>query len=145
MHLSIQSSNTTIRKIYRHFDIQLKTQFPTIEDDNNLKIKLFDIIRNYTEKYNFGKNKFRMRTIVQIKDLCVGDFIEIGYTPPSIKYLKDYPELSGIVIYVDNDNNDGLIYSNEHGTETVYSIVRDYRGYCYDNSNLLFYDIRKCE
>jgi hypothetical protein len=143
MHLSIQSSNKTIKEIFRNFDIELKNHFPTIEEYNNLKFKLFNC--NYGGKYNLEKNKCKGKKSVQIKDLCVGDFVEIEYIPPSIKYLKDYPDLRGIVIYIDHNNHDGLIYSIEGETEIIYSIARDYCGYGYDYSHILFYNIRKFE
>jgi hypothetical protein len=143
MHFSIQSSNKTIKEIFRNFNIELKNHFPTTEEYNNLKLKLSN--SEYNRKYNFEKKKFNVKKSTQIKDLYVGDFVEIEYIPPSIKYLKDYPELRGIVIYVDYNNNDALIYSNENNIETIYSIARDYCGYGYDYSHILFYNIRKYE
>ncbi len=148
MFFDIQSSYITIKKLFSFFDIKISSN-PTSEEYKILEEKLDEIIKNnFMEKMLFSspKNNFQ-KSNVQIMDINLGDFIEIEYIPPSIKYLNDYPKLSGIVIYIDANNNDGLIYSNKRGLEIISSFSRSYcgYGYGYDLSHIFLYHITRYE
>lgn len=141
MYFDIQSTNETIKKLFNNFNIKIGVH-PNLDDYKKLGEKLKDIIKIYNDE---NKNNFIKSPIAEIKNLCLGDYIEISYIPPSIKYLNDYPKLYGIVIYIDIDNNDGLIYSNNGVYEKIYSITRNYCGYGYDASHILIYHITRYE
>ncbi len=143
MYFDIQSSNKTIKKLFNYFDINAKN-FPDLQDYYKLGEKLKDIIKKYHTE-NICENNFLKSSITDFKNLCLGDFIEIEYTPPSIKHLNDYPKLYGIVIYIDNDNNDGLIYSNDNFHEQIQSISRKYCGYGSNTSHLHMFHITRYE
>jgi hypothetical protein len=146
MYFDIQSSNITIKKLFNFFDIKINKN-PTQEDYQKLEEKLYDIVkRKYDENiYDINNGQKFKKSTVQITNICLGDFIEIKYTPPSVKYINDYPQLSGIVIYIDPDNNDGLIYSNNCGFEIIYSFSRSHHGCGSNFSHIFLYHFIKYE
>lgn len=146
MYFDIQSSEQTVKTLFNNFNIKTGNN-PNVEDYKKLDAKLRDMIDiYYNEKiYDSNYKKNLSKSSIGIHNLCIGDLIEIEYIPPSMKYLNDYPKLYGIVIYIDIDNNDGLIYSNNGVYEKIYSITRNYCGYGYDASHILIYHITRFE
>jgi hypothetical protein len=127
MILNIHSSSPTIKKIYdklniKHIDDHID---PDIIGD---KLKEYIIDNLYDELYNQILTKSMNNNCnfvtVNISDLKIGDFVHIQYTSMSYKYIDSYENISGIVIFVDKDNNDALILSSINNTYMINSFVK---------------------
>ena len=102
---NVFSNDSTIQKFIDFYNtLKPEKEF----EDNN---EIFEYISKRIVKNKLWKN---------YSNLNIGKKIDVMYITCSQKYIDDYPSLSGVIIFSDDENEDYIFVNNN----TIYSVSR---------------------
>lgn len=122
MNLNICPTQSTINKIIEEFKITLQED-ENIYTSEEFKKKLIErtyllLLDDFVGEYVDSKK------YLNVNDLNVGDKVCVEYMPYSQRYIPNYPPVNGMILFLDYEKRDGLIYTyDEYGKEMVQSII----------------------
>lgn len=121
MSLKIHSTNNTIKKMYKSLNLEYNDDI-YVNDDITLLNKFKEILYSVNLPSQL-KNK-EEHQYSNIEKLVVGDHITVEYMPCSQRYIDNYPPCCGILLYVDVDNYDGVIFTcDSEGNDLYQSFI----------------------
>jgi hypothetical protein len=93
--------------------------------------------------HEFDKTHVNDNKHMDVKTTKIGQSILVTFMPLSQKYIEYYDtqKISGMVYYIDCENNDMLIVKHSKDTITVHSLEREYCSY-YGDTPSYMYDIK---